>query len=251
MMQMNKEAEWLLKEKYDGAESDAYRADLKRLEEGEPVDYVIGFSKFLGCTIDLSKRTLIPRTETEYWVEKAILEIKETFGEKPIRCLDVFSGSGCIGIAVLSKLPNTTMDFADIEENALTQIQINTEINNIDSSRYAIYKSDVFEGLPPDKKYDVIFANPPYIKDPKRVDKSVLDYEPHTALFSPEDGYLHIKKTIEGAKKLLTPGGCLYLEFDDIQKEALEEFLTKEGTTEYVCNKDQFGLWRWVRICHK
>ncbi len=238
----NKEAEWLLQEKYNGVESAEYHADLKRLEAGEPVAYVIGFSKFLGCTIDLSQRTLIPRVETEYWVEKAIAELPK---DMSLTCLDVFSGSGCIGVAVLSKLPQVTMDFVDIEDSAIEQIQINTKLNQIDESRYHVYKSDVFAGLPEGNVYDMIFANPPYIADKKDVDTSVLEHEPHTALFSPQDGLFHIQKTLEGAQTRLNEGGVLYLEFDDSQKEMLEMMLQNTIFSHKEFYKDQFGRWRW------
>ncbi len=246
-----REEEWLLREKYGGVESDEFRADAKRLAQGEPVDYVIGFSTFLGCRIGLSHRPLIPRTETEYWVEKAIAEVKKKFGEdKAIRCLDVFSGSGCIGIAVLSRLPSAVMDFADIDPLAIRQIQENAEMNSVDPKRFSIYLSDVFDSLPVDKKYDVIFANPPYIgeSDMDRVAESVLAHEPHHALFSGSDGLRLIERTLEQAIGRLNPGSFLFLECDDFQKEKIENLLVQYPALDHVFEKDQFGAWRWVRI---
>lgn len=244
---MSNEREWLLREKYKGVESPEFFADLKRIENGEPVDYVIGFSKFLGCHIDLSKKPLIPRTETEYWVEGALNEIAI---DKPIKILDVFSGSGCIGIGALSRLPNAQVDFADLEPNAIEQIKINLEKNAANSSRYVVYQSDVFDSIPAEKRYDVIFANPPYIgvKNKQRVQDSVFYYEPHSALFSGEDGMPLINKTLTSLKERLTPNGVLYLEFDDIQQILLEKILVGLGFTNYSFYKDQFGLVRLVKV---
>ena len=247
-----REREWLLKEKYSGVESDEFRADVARLEAGEPVAYVIGFSTFLGCHIDLSRHTLIPRTETEYWVEKALGEIEIAHGkEASLRILDVFSGSGCIGISTLKHFPNAKVDFAELEPNALEEIRINLDLNGIDPSRYEIFRSDVFDGIPAEKKYDVIFANPPYIAEADketRVDRAVLDHEPHSALFAEENGFALIEKFFRQAKGFLVPGGSIYLECDDIQKEQVEKIIVSSGFTMHTFNKDQFGLWRWVSV---
>lgn len=245
-----RERDWLLKEKYEGVESDEFRKDLVRLEAGEPVAYVIGFVPFLGCRIDLSRRTLIPRPETEYWAERAIDDVRAAFGsESEIRILDVFSGSGCIGIAALKRLPNAKADFADIEQNALVQVKINLDLNGIDPSRYVIYQSDVFDGIPAGMKYHAIFANPPYIAEAdkdSRVDRSVLDHEPHTALFAEEKGFALIKKTFDQAKNIVAPDGRFFLEHDDLQKDAIEKLARESGFLDAVVHLDQFGLSRWV-----
>src|SRR5690606_26669366 len=102
-MTLNQEEQWLLEEKYAGAESEAFRADLKRLTGGEPLGYVIGHVPFLDCRIHLDSHPLIPRPETEYWVEKAMVAIKEVAGgpeARPLHVLDLCAGSGCIGVAV-------------------------------------------------------------------------------------------------------------------------------------------------------
>ena len=129
---LEKEIGWLLKEKYHHKPSEKFYNDVKRLKAGEPVDYVIGFTEFLGCKIDLSKRPLIPRPETEYWVGEAIEQISRVFSDRKkhgFSVLDMFAGSGCIGLAILKNIKNSRVDFADKDKNALEQIKINLRIN--------------------------------------------------------------------------------------------------------------------------
>lgn len=109
-----------------------------------PEDYQIGFKQFLGAKIDLSKRPFIPREETEYWVSFALKEIKK---KNKVLCLDLFSGSGCIGVAVLKNIYESLCDFGEKEELFLEQIKINLRINNISEERYNIIQTDVFQTL--------------------------------------------------------------------------------------------------------
>src|SRR3989339_1796772 len=116
---LQREISWLLKEKYNGQLTNKAKKDIARLKNGQPLDYVIGFTDFLGCKIDLSKKPLIPRPETEFWVGQVIKEINKfypsTSSGQNLRILDMFSGSGCIGLAVLKNIKNSEVDFADIE----------------------------------------------------------------------------------------------------------------------------------------
>lgn len=249
---MNNETSWLLREKYRNKPKKQFEKDVWRIEAGEPLDYVIGFTDFLGCKIDLSKKPMIPRPETEFWIEKAIEEIKtkEPFigVQDKLFILDIFSGSGCIGVAILIRVLNSLCDFADVDKNSLEQIKINCKINNIAKSRYKIIQSDVFSKIK--KRYDLIFANPPYIptKNKSRIQKSVLDYEPNNALFGGKDGLFYIKKFLKSAKNYLNPGGKIFMEFDSPQKKEIEIMIKKIGCLNYKFNKDQYGRWRWVVV---
>ncbi|MEK7123872.1 MAG: HemK family protein methyltransferase, partial [Patescibacteria group bacterium] len=211
---LNKEIIWLLKEKYGAGNLSLISAiggqarlpasggnrriickikkDIDRLKKGEPIDYIIGFADFLGCKIDLRFKPLIPRPETEFWTENAIKEIKKSVREK-IRCLDIFAGSGCVGIAVLTHLPFAAVDFADKNERFLKQIKINAKLNKINPRRYKTIKSDIFSNIR--GEYDYIFANPPYVAKTKikRVQKSVLKWEPASAVFGGIDGLFYVR----------------------------------------------------------
>lgn len=244
---MSKEQDWLLKEKYHGVKTDEYFLDLKRIENGEPIAYVIGFSVFLGCHIDLSYKPLIPRVETEYWVEKAIKEIKTIYKDKKIKCLDIFSGSGCIGISVLKHIPNSNVVFSDIDENMITQIKKNLDVNNINPDRYEITQSDIFSNL--NSKFDVVFANPPYIDISRNTtDESVMNNEPHLALFSKKNGLEIIEKFIRSMQDHLEKNYIVYIEHDDDQVSRIKNILLDNHFFEFSFQKDQYSLDRFVVI---
>ena len=273
---MEKEISWLLKEKYPnyqkigvGAKNkklpEQLKNDIKRLKSGEPLDYVIGFTEFLKCRIALSKKPLIPRPETEYWVEKVIEDIKRpvvkntlsrTFHDGQIRVLDMFAGSGCIGIAILKHIKNSLCDFVDQDKNCLEQIKINLKLNKINPKRYKIIKSNVFEQINPPSvrlqqtRYDYIFANPPYIAKTRKnkIQKTVLEFEPKVALFGGNDGLFYIRKFLKSAKIYLKIGGRVYMEFDCAQKKEIEKLVKKYKYSEFEFHKDQHDRWRWVFI---
>ena len=244
---MQKEIEWLLKEKYKGKNTANFYIDVKRLEAGEPLDYVIGFTEFLGCKIDLSKKPLIPRPETEFWVEEAIKKIKKN-KKRSLRCLDIFSGSGCVGVAVLKNTVSLLCDISEKDKKLLEQIKINLKINKIKPNRYKVIQSDVFKNIK--GKYDFILANPPYIGKNKKnkIQKSVLEYEPKKALFGGEDGFIYINKFLGQAKKRLNEGGGIFMEFSPEQKNQIEKIILKHKYSNYEFKKDQYGKWRWVSI---
>ncbi len=237
----------MLKEKYNGKLTPLAWKDIKKLRRGEHIDYLIGFKYFLGCKIDLSKRPLIPRPETEYWAQFVIHNINSRAG-KGIKILDIFAGSGCVGIAVLKALSTSAVDFVDITPNCLEQIKINLLINDISLDRTKIIKSNVFSNLR-GKKYDFILANPPYIATHSSgIENSVLINEPKEALFGGVDGTSYITKFLKNAKKYLNKEGKIYMEFDSWQKGKIEDLLKKYGYKSYKFNKDQFKRFRWVEI---
>jgi release factor glutamine methyltransferase len=179
---------------------------------------------------------------------------------KLLRVLDIFSGSGCIGIALLKNIKNCRMDFVDIDERAIKQIKINLKLNlprtepkvlvrgKIPKNRYRIYQSNIFEKLK-NKKYNFIFANPPYVARErlKEVQPSVLKYEPKIALFGGKNGLFYIKKFFKEAKNFLAGNGVIFLEFSPEQKEDIKEILDKQGYRKYQFFKDQFKKYRYLR----
>lgn len=210
-----------------------------------PEDYRNGFKNFLGVKVDLSKRPLIPRDETEYWASIVIKEIKR--GNKVFHCLDLFSGSGCIGLAILNNTSNSFCDFGEIDNGFVEQIEINMKNNQIDEKRYNIIKTDIFSNI--NNKYDYILANPPYI-DEKRINEvgeDVRFFEPGIALYAGEGGMRYITTFLNQAGDFLNDKGKIFMEFDGQQKKEIEKLLVGKYSS-FQFFKDQFNNYRFAVI---
>ena len=237
---LEQEIKWLLEEKYGNKITAAANQDIERIKNGEPIDYVIGRTDFCGAKIDLSLRPLIPRPETECWLMEAIGDIKSRGDKGEIKCLDIFSGSGCIGIAILKNIPEARVDFADIDDNALKQIMINLKLNGVHENRFSIIKSDVFENV--SEAYDYIFANPPYIPAGRPVAQSALKYEPHHSFLAGDSGLLFIRPFLCESKKYLKNGGRLWMEFYAGERMEIENILHKNNYDFYFNELGDCGI---------
>lgn len=234
---MNQEQQWLLYDKYNGIESDAFYDDVKRLESGEPLAYIIGWVPFCGTKIYLDSHPLIPRPETEYWTKIAIDTIKQKHHPK---VLDLCAGSGCVGVAILKAIPDSVVDFGEIDTLHHVTILKNIQENGIDESRVRIFGGSLFENIT--DRYDVIVTNPPYI-DPQlthRVGENVLKYEPENALFGGNAGMELIAEIFAKIPHFLRPGGMLYIEHEPEQALEIQELLPG-----IISKKDQFGVVRF------
>jgi len=248
--------DWLIRDKYAGDKTADISKDLERIKKGEPVDYVIGWSDFCGCRIGLDSRPLIPRSETEFWTAKAIEKIsdncsREQLSEKKIHCLDIFSGSGCVGIAILKHVPSAYVVFAEKSTKFCRQIKKNLELNGISKDRYQIVRANIFRPLDEEKiaeKFDYILANPPYIPEERKdkLDKGVIEWEPQEALFAKDGGLQIIKRFLGEVKEYLNPGGQVWLEFDISQNLIIKDLLSTGGFSDIVFHKDQYSRWRFV-----
>jgi release factor glutamine methyltransferase len=201
-------------------------------------DYARGWVPFLDCKIFLDSRPLIPRSETEFWVQKFLDENRRGTA----KILDLFSGNGCIGIAVLKHAPNATVDFGEIETRHFPTIEKSLKENRASDVRFRFLKTDVWSGIT--GRYDFILANPPYLDESATIAKSVRKLEPREALFADNDGFALIEKTIVGAKEHLLPHGELWLEHDPEQAERLTKLGKKLGF-KVITNADQYGNLRY------
>lgn len=260
------EIEWLITEKYGQergsgvfkepieeiknhyAWGNDYAKDLARLESGEPIGYVIGWVPFLNCKIWLDSKPLIPRPETEFWVEEALQRITAVSArtKRPVKVLDLCAGSGCIGVAVAKAVPDCVVDFVELDEKHHSTIEKNLTENRIIRERSKIIGGSLFSNV--HRSYDFILTNPPYL-DPNdnEIDDSVKDHEPGGALYGGKQGLETIFTIINEAKKHLTSIGQLWIEHEPGQVELIRalgntrEFLTQVGY-------DQYNLARFSKL---
>ena len=175
-----------------------YKKEVIALEEGKPLQYVIGYVNFYGNKFVVDERVLIPRFETEELVENTIKYVSKYF-TNPVDIIDLGTGSGAIGLTLENKLSTNFVDLVDISKDALEVTKINS--NNLNSNANLI-ESDFFTNI--DKKYDVIISNPPYIKTNEEIEDIVRDNEPHLALYAGSEGldcYEKILKDISNHMK--------------------------------------------------
>lgn len=202
---------------------------------------------FLGATIWLDSKPLIPRTETEWWVEQFIGRHKARSSKlEAIRCIDLFAGSGCVGVAILTHLPEARVDFGELEAKHLLTIKKNCEINGV-LDRARVIQTDVWESLT--DTYDFVLANPPYLSHNKieRVQDSVLAHEPHGSLFAKDDGFALIERTIRGLPTHLHKGGAAWIEHEPEHTLRIQVLAQSLGCTA-TTHKDQYGVERYSVI---
>jgi len=248
---MTQDETWLLSEKYDGEKCEAFFADCDRLKNGEPLAYVIGSIPFVHTKIYLDSHPLIPRAETEFWVEKIISEMRNTIdqGKASINVLDLCAGSGCIGVAVLKDVRVARVDFVEIDAGHHPTIQKNIFKNMIDAHQTCILGGDLFEHV--SGHYDYILTNPPYI-DPAhdRAEESVKRHEPKNALYGGVSGTEIIFRIIDQGPNYLTDGGVLVIEHEPEQSMLIQEYAAAHGLLVQT-HVDQFNTERYTHLTRK
>ena len=157
---------------------DLYEKEVIALEEGKPLQYVLGYVNFYGNKFYIDERCLIPRFETEELVENTVKYINKYFPES-VDIIDLGTGSGVIGLTLEKKVSTNSVDLIDISKDALEVTHKNCENLN---SKANLVESDFFSNI--NKKYDVIISNPPYIKDNEEIEDIVKNNEPHLALYA-------------------------------------------------------------------
>ena len=236
----------LLHEKYLLSDAAGAAADIERLTSGEPLDYVIGWVPFLGADIDLSLHPFVPRPETEYWVSKCIATLKNLKQKKPLHILDIFAGSGCIGIAILRAVPKSRVTFAEKNRRFIEEIRINLRLNGIKPVSAPVVQSDIFKKIR--GRFDVILANPPYVGALSRLDEQVRRFEPKEAYWGGKNGLGVIDVFLKEARKHLLPGGTIWMEHGAWQKEPIRKLLKKLGYIHFSFYRDQYGRPRFAVI---
>ena len=204
---------------------------LKRLLNGEPLAYVLEEWEFYGLPIKVSPHVLIPRDDTCAVTEMAIK--KALFLEQDPRILDLCCGSGCIGLAIASRVKDARVTLADISPEALAVAKENTALNHL-SGRVRCVAADALKpAFPFLGKFDLIVSNPPYITGAEmlELDASVKNYEPHLALYGGEDGLDFYRSIAKNFAPALKAGGYLCFEFGMGQGDDVCRILAENGYT--------------------
>ena len=204
---------------------------LARLLKQEPIAYILGQWEFYGLPLHVSPKVLIPRDDTCAVAELAIRQA--LFLPKDPRVLDLCCGSGAIGLAIASRVPDAKVTLADLSQDALSVAKENTALNKL-TGRVRVISADALKpAFPFLGKYDMIVSNPPYItgEDMLTLPESVKDYEPHMALYGGEDGLDFYRSIAKNYAPALKPGGYLAFEFGEGQGDDVCRILAENGYT--------------------
>lgn len=231
---------------------DTLRLDtaVRRIEQGEPLQHVLGYADFCGNHFGVNASVLIPRPETEWLVdegERLMNSASNAAPSAPKRILDIGTGSGCIAISLKLRLGEAYVEAWDISEEALRTAESNAKALK---AEVAFCKRDALRAEESVAPWDLIVSNPPYICDSERaaMDDNVLLHEPHTALFVPDDDPLRFYRAIARyALRSLSNGGSLLFECNTRYAEATGEMMREMGFEDVMVNDDCFGLPRFVR----
>ena len=202
-----------------------------RALSGEPLAYILGEWEFYGLPLFVDKNVLIPRDDTCAVAELAIN--KALFLKKDPRILDLCTGSGCIGLAIASRVKDARVTLADISKEALAVAKKNVKRNNLNSKVSCVQADALGKPSPFLGKFDMIVSNPPYITtdEMRELPSSVKNYEPHLALHGGDDGLIFYRSIAENYKAALKPGGYLCFEFGMGQGDDVCAILEMNGYT--------------------
>ncbi|MDW8313257.1 MAG: peptide chain release factor N(5)-glutamine methyltransferase [Burkholderiales bacterium] len=234
---------WLITHDRDPVDTEAFsrfETLLARRRAGEPIAYLIGHREFYGRDFATTPAALIPRPETERLVEEALALLPL---ERPMRVLDVGTGSGCIAITLALERPLAEVTALDLSEDALALAKRNAQALGAAGVRFV--QSDWLAALQPNERFDLIVSNPPYLAvgDPHLL-QGDLRFEPWFALTDRADGLSAYRVLSAQAPSRLVPGGVLMVEHGYDQGEAVRSLFAAAGLTQIVTVRDLAGLER-------
>ena len=214
----------------------------------KPIQYVIGEAWFMGMKLRVNENVLIPRPETEELVDWIIKDI-QLEEPKSLSLLDIGTGSGCIPISVKKNVPEISASAVDISEEALQLASINAIEQHVlvDFIHLDFLNEKEWVQM---SKYDIIVSNPPYIKKSESIlmNKNVLGYEPHIALFVPdEDALVFYKSIAKFSLHHLKEKGALYVEINEALGDLVVQNFEENGYSEIQLKKDMQGKDRMVK----
>lgn len=215
----------------------------KRLSKNEPLQYILGETYFYGMHLKVDRHTLIPRPETAELVD---MIVSEAANRSDLRVLDIGTGSGAIAIALARNLRFPQVEAVDVSEGALKVAQENAEAMH---AQIKLLNRNIFDWQPDRKSFDIIVSNPPYIceKEKTEMERNVLDYEPHMALFVPDDDpLLFYRRIAEIGCDALAKDGNIYFEINPLYAGQLREMLEKMDYRKVIVHKDSSNKERFI-----
>ncbi len=223
----------------------AYRAMHVRRRSGEPVAYLRGEREFYGRPFLVDRRVLVPRPETELLVEVGLERTRHL--SLALRALDLCTGSGCVVINIARERPTVVVLGTDLSSEALEVARLNAQRLGA-LPAVAFRRSDLFDDLGGAASFDLVTANPPYIAESERgtLDRGIVDFEPHVALFGGSSGFDVIDRIVDGAPSVLAVGGVLAMEVGAGQAEGTASRMAERGFSEVEVRRDYGGVDRIV-----
>ncbi len=225
-----------------------FRAGMERILKQEPMAHVLGYSWFYGYKMIVNGDVLIPRVETEELCAQILARMDEYFADRDtIECVDIGTGSGAIAIVLAKEEPKVHMRATDISEEALATAKANAELNEAYVSFQA---GDMVKPLIADgAKLDVLVCNPPYIPQDETMEKSVVDFEPHVALFGGSDGLFFYREIFRDCRKVMKEKSFMAFEMGWNQREHISALIEESlPGVRYEILKDMNGKDRMLFV---
>ena len=217
----------------------AIQQAITELQTAKPIQYILGETEFFSNRFFVDEDVLIPRPETEELVDWVL----QTYPDKThlLQILDVGTGSGCIAISLAKALPEAQVTAIDVSPKAIAVAQRNAERNGI---KVQFLQRDILQTETLPEKYDIIISNPPYVRELEKneMHSNVLNYEPHLALFVPDDRPLLFYEQIATlAQQYLKPKGRLFFEINQYLAAEMQVMLAQKNFTEITLRQDLSG----------
>lgn len=216
---------------------------LEKLTKNKPVQYITRKAYFYGLNFYVNEKVLIPRQETNELVDWVLMSVTHS---KPIKILDIGTGSGCIAITLKKNLPLSEVFAIDISNEAIQVAQKNANDNEVEIN---FLQKNILEINDLKSNFDIIISNPPYVRELEKLEMApnVLDNEPHLALFVPDNNpLLFYEKITEIALKNLTEDGMLFFEINQYLSEETKKMIENKGFKNVTLRKDLQENYRMI-----
>lgn len=231
-------------------EKERIREIVDALQKSVPVQYALGVADFYGREFIVNPSVLIPRPETEELVEIILKELRQKRQPSPVSIADIGTGSGCIALTLAAEASQAEVTAVDLSAEALATARANAARLNVNAVfvQADILSDTAAEAIP--GRFDLIVSNPPYVmaSEKKQMEKNVLDYEPHLALFVDDsDPLLFYRHIARFGKKRLNAGGMLYFEINPLCGREMVCLLQREGYRDLTLIRDMSGKDRIIK----